>query len=87
MVAFAEEEHKKMEKTQMPVAREEKITVLVRLRPLNEKEIASNEAADWECINDTTILYRNTLREGSNLPSAYSFGKKINTCLTSSIFF
>ncbi|KAL1190242.1 Kinesin-like protein KIN-7F [Cardamine amara subsp. amara] len=64
-----------MEKTQTPVAREEKITVLVRLRPLNEKEIAAKEAADWECINDTTILYRNTLREGSNLPSAYSFDR------------
>ncbi|XP_010436197.1 PREDICTED: kinesin-like protein KIN-7F [Camelina sativa] len=64
-----------MEKTQMPVAREEKILVLVRLRPLNEKEIAANEAADWECINDTTILYRNTLREGSNFPSAYSFDR------------
>ncbi|CAL9228631.1 unnamed protein product [Arabidopsis halleri] len=64
-----------MEKTHMPVAREEKILVLVRLRPLNEKEIAANEAADWECINDTTILYRNTLREGSNFPSAYSFDK------------
>ncbi|CAD5330350.1 unnamed protein product [Arabidopsis thaliana] len=64
-----------MEKTQMPVAREEKILVLVRLRPLNQKEIAANEAADWECINDTTILYRNTLREGSNFPSAYSFDK------------
>lgn len=66
----------------MPVAREEKILVLVRLRPLNEKEIAANEAADWECINDTTILYRNTLREGSNFPSAYSFGKKSNSALT-----
>lgn len=82
MVAVAEEEQKKkMEKTQIPVAREEKILVLVRLRPLNEKEIAANEAADWECINDTTVLYRNTLREGSNFPSAYSFGKESNTIL------
>ncbi|ESQ53139.1 hypothetical protein EUTSA_v10024409mg [Eutrema salsugineum] len=65
-----------MEKTQqVPLAREEKILVLVRLRPLNEKEIAANETADWECINDTTILYRNTLREGSNFPSAYSFDR------------
>ncbi|CAH2075880.1 unnamed protein product [Thlaspi arvense] len=75
MVAVGEEEQKKMEKTEMPVAREEKILVLVRLRPLNEKEIAANEAADWECINDTTVLYRNTLREGSNFPSTYSFDR------------
>lgn len=59
----------------MSVNREEKVLVLVRLRPLNKKEIAANEATDWECINDTTILYRNTLRQGSNIPSTYSFGK------------
>ncbi|CAH2061621.1 unnamed protein product [Thlaspi arvense] len=75
MGAIAGEELKKMEKTQVPVAREEKILVLVRLRPLNEKEILANEAADWECINDTTVLYRNTLREGSTFPSAYSFDR------------
>ncbi|VVB08527.1 unnamed protein product [Arabis nemorensis] len=75
MGAIAGEELKKMEKTQVHVAREEKIMVLVRLRPLNEKEILANEAADWECINDTTVLYRNTLREGSTFPSAYSFDR------------
>ncbi|KAK4405307.1 Kinesin-like protein KIN-7F [Sesamum angolense] len=47
---------------------EEKILVLVRLRPLSEKEIARNEVADWECINSTTILYRNSLQERSGLP-------------------
>lgn len=59
------------------VAREEKILVLVRLRPPNEKEIAANEPTeDWECLNDTTILYRrNTLRQSSNFPSAYSFDR------------
>ncbi|CAI9781965.1 unnamed protein product [Fraxinus pennsylvanica] len=55
--------------------KEEKILVLVRLKPLNEKEIARNEDADWECINTTTILYRNSLQERSGLPSAYTFGK------------
>ncbi|KAF3488564.1 hypothetical protein F2Q69_00058040 [Brassica cretica] len=64
-----------MEKTHMYVDREEKILVMVRLRPLNKKEIAAKEATDWECINDTTILYRNTLRQGSNIPSAYSFDR------------
>ncbi|KAF8088094.1 hypothetical protein N665_0554s0024 [Sinapis alba] len=75
MGAIAGEELKKMDKTQVHVAREEKILVLVRLRPLNDKEILANEAADWECINDTTVLYRNTLREGSTFPSAYSFDR------------
>ncbi|KAK9690995.1 hypothetical protein RND81_09G169800 [Saponaria officinalis] len=55
--------------------REEKILVLVRLRPLNEKEIAKNEVADWECINDSTILYRNSLQERSGLPTAYSYDR------------
>ncbi|XP_048590814.1 kinesin-like protein KIN-7F [Brassica napus] len=64
-----------MEKAHMSVDREEKILVLVRLRPLNKKEIAANEATDWECINDTTIMYRNTLRQGSNIPTTYSFDR------------
>lgn len=75
MGAIGGEELMKWEKMQGLSGREEKILVLVRLRPLSDKEIVSNEVADWECINDTTILYRNTLREGSTFPSAYSFGK------------
>ncbi|KAL2512364.1 ATP binding microtubule motor family protein [Abeliophyllum distichum] len=54
---------------------EEKILVFVRLRPLSEKEIVRNEAADWECINATTILYRNSLKERSGLPPAYTFDR------------
>lgn len=64
-----------MEKMQAMCGREEKILVLVRLRPLNKKEVEANEVADWECINETTILYRNSLREGSLFPSAYTFGE------------
>ncbi|CAI9764363.1 unnamed protein product [Fraxinus pennsylvanica] len=55
--------------------KEEKILVLVRLRPLSEREIAQNEVVDWECINSTTILYRNSLQERSGLPTAYSFDR------------
>ncbi|CAI9769064.1 unnamed protein product [Fraxinus pennsylvanica] len=54
---------------------EEKILVLVRLRPLSEKEIAQDEVVDWECINSTTILYRNSLQERSGLPTACSFDR------------
>ncbi|KAI5577385.1 hypothetical protein BDE02_09G109400 [Populus trichocarpa] len=75
MGSIGKEELLKMEKMQMASAREEKILVLVRLRPLSDKEIVENEVADWECINDTTILYRNTLREGSTFPSAYTFDR------------
>ncbi|KAH9626550.1 hypothetical protein KSS87_005530 [Heliosperma pusillum] len=54
-------------------ARQEKICVSVRLRPLNEKESQSNDFADWECINNTTILFKNCLGERSMYPSAYNF--------------
>lgn len=87
MGTIAGEELKKMDKAQVHVAREEKILVLVRLRPLNDKEILANEAADWECINDTTVLYRNTLREGSTFPSAYSFGKIWTVVFSPNIFY
>lgn len=77
MGAVAGEELVKWEKMGGVGGHEEKILVLVRLRPLSEKEIDVNETGDWECINDTTILYRNTLREGSSFPSAYTFGKQM----------
>lgn len=79
MGAIGGEELSKWEKMQgVTSGCEEKILVLVRLRPLSEKEISGNESADWECINDTTVFYRNTLREGSTFPSAYTFGKKMS---------
>ncbi|KAJ0009826.1 hypothetical protein Pint_34806 [Pistacia integerrima] len=85
MGAVSGEEVLKMEKMQM--AHEEKILVLVRLRPLSEKEIVGNEVADWECINDTTILYRNTLREGSTFPSAYTFDRVFRgDCSTKQVY-
>lgn len=59
---------------------EERILVSVRLRPLNDKEILRNDASDWECINDTTIIYKNvnlSVSERSMYPSAYTFGKFI----------
>lgn len=60
---------------------EEKILVSVRLRPLNEKEIARNDVSDWESINGDTVIYRNNLSvsERSVYPTAYTFGKKLLT--------
>ncbi|KAF9676088.1 hypothetical protein SADUNF_Sadunf09G0102000 [Salix dunnii] len=75
MGSIGKEELLKIERMQMASALEEKILVLVRLRPLSDNEIVANEVTDWECINDTTILYRNTLREGSTFPSAYTFDR------------
>lgn len=77
MGAIGEEEIMKWENLQgAGSTREEKILVLVRLRPLSEKEVARNEVSDWECINETSILYRNSLQERSMFPTAYTFGKK-----------
>lgn len=85
MGAIGGEELKKWEKMQgAAVSGEEKILVLVRLRPLSEKEISRNEVSDWECINETAVLYRNSLQERSGLPTVYTFGKKIpyfNLCI------
>ncbi|KAL7156544.1 hypothetical protein ABFS83_02G017200 [Erythranthe nasuta] len=76
MGAIGAEELLNWEKLQgIGSGKEEKILVLVRLRPLSEKEIARSEVADWECINPTTILYRNSLQERSGLPTAYSFDR------------
>nr|KJB14919.1 hypothetical protein B456_002G148900 [Gossypium raimondii] len=90
MVAIGGEELKQVEKeqkAQMAGAREERILVVVRLRPLSDKEIIANEVADWECINDNTILYRNTLREGSTFPSAYTFDRVFRgDCLTKQVY-
>lgn len=75
MGAIGAEELMNWEKIQgIGNGKEEKILVVVRLRPLSEKEIARAEVADWECINSTTILYRNSLQERSGLPTAYSLG-------------
>ncbi|PHT36822.1 Kinesin-like protein NACK2 [Capsicum baccatum] len=62
MGAIGGEDLKKWEKMQgAALGSEKKILVLVRLRPLSEKEITRNEVSNGECINETTILYRNGL--------------------------
>ncbi|KAK6136692.1 hypothetical protein DH2020_029520 [Rehmannia glutinosa] len=88
MGAIGAEELMNLEKLQgMSSGKEEKILVLVRLRPLSEKEIARTEVADWECINPTTILYRNSLQERSGLPTAYSFDRVFRgDCTTREVY-
>jgi hypothetical protein len=51
-----------------------RIQVLVRLRPLSENEIAWGEPAEWECINDTTVMFRSTFPDRPTAPTAYTFG-------------
>ncbi|CAL0314467.1 unnamed protein product [Lupinus luteus] len=61
----------------MEQGQEERILVSVRLRPLNDKELARRDVSDWECINDTTIICRNNLStsDRSLYPTAYSFDR------------
>ncbi|KAH8508283.1 hypothetical protein H0E87_010417 [Populus deltoides] len=68
---------------------EEKIFVSVRLRPLNNKEIARNDVSDWEPINDDTVIYRNNLpvSERSMYPTAYTFDRVFGSdCSTKQVY-
>jgi len=60
--------------------REERILVSVRIRPLNGKEIERNDASDWECINNNTVIFKNSLPDRAMYPGAYTFGEFFN-CL------
>ena len=56
---------------------QEKIFVAVRLRPLNDRETSRNDVSDWECINNNTVIFKNSIAERSMFPTAYTFGKHI----------
>ncbi|KAL1833788.1 hypothetical protein ACET3Z_003439 [Daucus carota] len=76
MGAAGEQDSTNSEKMQGGIsARKEKILVLVRFRPLSDEEIARNEVSDWECINETSILFRNSLHERSLSPTAYTYDR------------
>ncbi|GAB4839451.1 hypothetical protein Ancab_028973 [Ancistrocladus abbreviatus] len=86
MGAAAEDDQMQWQ-TQGSSAHEEKILVSVRLRPLNGKEIASNDFSDWECINNTTILFKNCLGERSMYPNAYTFDRVFGSdCSTKQVY-
>ncbi|KAG6704931.1 hypothetical protein I3842_07G156600 [Carya illinoinensis] len=58
---------------------EERIFVSVRVRPLNEKETASHDVFDWECINNNTIRFKHTLPDRAMFPTAYTFDRVFGT--------
>lgn len=66
----------------------ERILVSVRVRPLNEKELTRKEKVDWECINDTTIIYKNNVGpDRSMYPSSYTFDKVFRSdCSTRQVY-
>ncbi|CAN6252536.1 unnamed protein product [Urochloa humidicola] len=67
--------------------RMDRIQVLVRLRPLSEKEIARGEPAEWECINDTTVMFRSTFPDRPTAPTAYTFDRVFHSdCSTKEVY-
>lgn len=54
-------------------AKEERIMVSVRVRPLNGRE--SGDSSDWECISPTTVMFRSTVPDRAMFPTAYTYGK------------
>ncbi|KAI3521446.1 hypothetical protein L1887_10912 [Cichorium endivia] len=56
----------------------EKNSVSVRLRPLNGREIVTNDVSDWKSIGENSIMYKNgnlSVPERSMYPSAYTFDR------------
>ncbi|PAN07334.1 hypothetical protein PAHAL_1G327400 [Panicum hallii] len=67
--------------------RMDRIQVLVRLRPLSEKEVARGEPAEWECINDTTVMFRSTFPDRPTAPTAYTFDRVFHSdCSTKEVY-
>nr|KYP41006.1 Kinesin-related protein 11 [Cajanus cajan] len=84
MGSFTEEEA-----MQGPTGSDERILVSVRVRPLNEKELVRNDLSEWECINDTTIMYRSNLSatERSLYPTTYTFDRLFRSdCPTRQVY-
>ncbi|KAL8056737.1 hypothetical protein ABFX02_04G138300 [Erythranthe guttata] len=56
-------------------AREEKIVVTIRLRPLNKREQSSKEQMAWECTDDHTIVNRLNTHDRAPQPTSFMFDK------------
>ncbi|EEF52669.1 ATP binding protein, putative [Ricinus communis] len=66
---------------------EEKIFVSVRMRPLNEREVARNDICDWECINNNTIIFKSNMPDRSMVPTAYTFDRVFGSeCSTKQVY-
>ncbi|KAE9600255.1 hypothetical protein Lal_00045497 [Lupinus albus] len=70
-----------------PRAKEEKIMVTVRLRPLNRREQLAKDQVAWDCINDYTIMYKPPPHERVAQPASFSFDKVFGpACLTETVY-
>ncbi|XP_058088244.1 kinesin-like protein NACK1 [Magnolia sinica] len=67
-------------------AREEKIFVTVRVRPLSRKEQIVKDQVAWECADDHTILFKES-QERSSAPTSYTFDRVFGpACLTEKVY-
>ncbi|XP_043698538.1 kinesin-like protein NACK1 [Telopea speciosissima] len=70
-----------------PKAKEEKIVVTVRLRPLSKREQSLKDQVAWECIDDHTIKFKPPSQERSVAPVSYTFDKVFDpACLTEAVY-
>uniref|UniRef100_A0A6N2LC49 Kinesin-like protein n=1 Tax=Salix viminalis TaxID=40686 RepID=A0A6N2LC49_SALVM len=56
-------------------AKEEKIVVTVRLRPLNKKEQLAKDQVAWDCVDDHTIVFKPPSQERASQPASFVFDK------------
>ncbi|KAJ1283657.1 hypothetical protein BS78_03G145200 [Paspalum vaginatum] len=67
-------------------AKEEKIFVTVRVRPLSKKELALKDEVAWECADSKTILYKAPSQDRA-APTSYTFDKVFGPdCQTDAVY-
>ncbi|VAI86853.1 unnamed protein product [Triticum turgidum subsp. durum] len=66
-------------------AKEERIMVSVRVRPLNGRE--SGDSSDWECISPTTVMFRSIVPDRAMFPTAYTYDRVFGpNCSTRQVY-
>ncbi|GKV43259.1 hypothetical protein SLEP1_g50573 [Rubroshorea leprosula] len=68
-------------------AKEEKIVVTVRLRPLSKREQLAKDQVAWECVDDHMIVYKPPPQDRSAQPASFTFDKVFGpACLTETVY-
>ncbi|XP_004300503.1 PREDICTED: kinesin-like protein NACK1 [Fragaria vesca subsp. vesca] len=66
-------------------AKEEKIVVTVRLRPLSKREQLAKDQVAWECVDDNTIVSKP--QDRSTQPASFTFDKVFGpTSITDTVY-
>ncbi|KAI5008640.1 hypothetical protein ZWY2020_009688 [Hordeum vulgare] len=66
-------------------AKEERIMVSVRVRPLNGRE--SGDSSNRECISPTTVMFRSTVPDRAMFPTAYTYDRVFGpNCSTRQVY-